>query len=581
MNYFKKMPIGIQMSLLVVFIIMIVLFIIFTSYIKSANVVEKKNNEYFTEMISQMNQTVSSNTDGIKRIIQNIAYNSVIVQDYLTETNPIAKYEKYEQLKGYISDMISLKDGIVDIALIGTSGTKFNIRGDINELLPFEKEIPDKQLYFFTGLTTLPFNNVEKDVFVAGCPIYSITDFVNNGRIGTLMVVLEANAILGSPAKETRLTGNKIYALDRNSKVFYTNDDEIRRGSLFSETQTESQETKYLVQNGEIPDIGGAIIFKLPKSDLLSGIDEIRRLSVIIVLIAFLLLAVPFFLVINNIIRPLKKLMQFMGDFKLGRAGYLNKRISLQGYAEINLMANHFNRMLDELQLLTNQLVASNTRLYKVELVKKQSELAFLQSQINPHFLYNTLESIKGIAVEEGSEKIFSMARALGLVFRYSVKGTDVAPLREELTMLKGYLYIQQIRFAGRFETSILFPDEILDYRVPKMILQPLVENAIVHGLETKNGLGLLELNGTCSEEALLLSVKDNGPGIESERLQIIQALLSDRENPVQHSEVGIGLLNVNNRIRLSYGDKYGINVRSEEGEGTEIIITIPLEECF
>ncbi|WP_219210546.1 sensor histidine kinase [Paenibacillus sp. S150] len=467
----------------------------------------------------------------------------------------------------------------MDIALVGTSGTRFNIRGDINELLPFEKEIPDKQLYYFTGLTTLPFNGVNKDVFIAGCPIYSITEFDNNERIGTLMLVLEAKAVLGLPAKMTRLTGNEIYALDRNGKVFYTNDDLTARGSFYSEAQTYRGDTKYLIQNGEIPDIGGKIIFKLPKDDLLSGIDEIRKLSVIIVCIAFLLLAVPFFLVISNIIRPLKKLIQFMGDFKLGRSGYLNRRINLQGYAEINLMANHFNRMLDELQLLTNQLVASNTQLYKAELVKKQSELAFLQSQINPHFLYNTLESIKGMAVDEGSDKIFNMARALGLIFRYSVKGTDVVPLREELTMIESYLYIQQIRFSGRFEVSVCFPDEILAYRVPKMILQPLVENAIVHGLEIKNEFGLLKLKGVRSEETLMLSVKDNGPGIEPERLQFIHEFLSDPDNMAKCSKVGIGLLNVNNRIRLSYGKGYGIIVKSKEGEGTEIIITIPLEE--
>ncbi len=136
-------------------------------------------NEYFTEMISQMNQTLSSNSDVVKRIIQNISYNSPIVQQYLTETNPAAKFVQYNQLKSYISDMISMKDGILDIALIGSNGTKFNINGDISNLVPLKDEIPEKQLYYFTALKTLPFNNENKNVFIAGAQIYSI-DILDN-----------------------------------------------------------------------------------------------------------------------------------------------------------------------------------------------------------------------------------------------------------------------------------------------------------------------------------------------------------------------------------------------------------------
>ena len=125
MGYLKKLPIRVQLSVLVILIIVIVIFIIFTNYFKAANVVEKKNNEYFTEMISQMNQTISSNSDVVKRIVQNISYNSPIVQQYLNETDQTAKYEEYTQLKSYISDMISMKDGILDIALIGKRRYEF------------------------------------------------------------------------------------------------------------------------------------------------------------------------------------------------------------------------------------------------------------------------------------------------------------------------------------------------------------------------------------------------------------------------------------------------------------------------
>ncbi|RCW48364.1 two-component system sensor histidine kinase YesM [Paenibacillus prosopidis] len=579
MEYLKKLPIRVQLSMLVIIIIVIVIFIIFTNYFKAANVVEKKNEEYFTEMISQMNQTLSSNSDVVKRIIQNISYNSPIVQQYLTETNPAAKFVQYNQLKSYISDMTSMKDGILDIALIGSNGTKFNINGDISNLVPLKDEIPEKQLYYFTALKTLPFNNENKNVFIAGAQIYSIDNLESTKAIGTLLVVMDANALLGSSNKALRISGSKAYALDRNGNVFFTNDDEIKPGSAYPPLLSLEKDGDVIIQKGAVPDIGGEIIFKLPKSELLSGIEEIRKQSFLIFFISLLLLAIPFFLVINNILQPLKKLMRLMNEIKLGKLNNLRKRISLQGYAEIIIMANDFNEMLDEIDDLTHRLLESKTRLYEAELVKKQSEMAYLQSQINPHFLYNTLESINGIAAKEGADKIYHMTKALSLVFRYSVKGTDTVPLREELAMIKSFIYIQKIRFGNRFEVKYHFPEEILEYRVPKMILQPIVENAIFHGIEPKSGEVLLELAGEISGDMILLTVKDNGMGMDDEKLRMIMNSLSAKQGLIGQNQdwtISIGLANVNNRVKLKYGNEYGIIIESEPGLGTEVVIMMP-----
>ncbi|MBD0384097.1 sensor histidine kinase [Paenibacillus sedimenti] len=579
MGYLKKLPIRIQLSVLVILIIVIVIFIIFTNYFKAAKVVEKKNNEYFTELIAQMNQTISSNSDVVKRIVQNISYNSPIVQQYLNETDPMAKYAKYTQLKSYISDMISMKDGILDIALIGSDGTKFNINGDINNLFPLKDEIPKKQLHYFSEMKNLPINNENKHVFIAGAQIYSITNFENTKEIGTLMIVLDANALLGSSNSPMRPSGGKIYMVDRKGNVFFTNDDSVKPGSAYSDILSLEKDGSYIVQQGVIPDIGGEIIFKLPQSELLSGIGDIRKQSFMIFIISLLLLAVPFFLVINNILQPLKKLIRLMNEIKLGKLKNLQKRISVEGYAEIIVMANEFNEMLDEIDDLTHRLLESKTRLYEAELVKKQSEMAYLQSQINPHFLYNTLESIKGIAAEEGVDKIFDMTKALALVFRYSIKGTDMVPLREELTIIKSFIYIQKIRFGNRFEVKYHFPEAILECKVPKMILQPIVENAIFHGIEPRIGEGSLQLKGEISGNIILLSVQDNGAGIEAEKLCLIKESLSAGQgltDKIHDRTVNIGLANVNNRIKLNYGNEYGIMLKSETGMGTEVVIMIP-----
>ena len=223
-----------------------------------------------------------------------------------------------------------------------------------------------------------------------------------------MLIVLDAKALLGSPDHAMRSVGSKIYMVDRAGALFYSNDESAKIGSSYKEIESSEKDTKYFVQKGTIPDIEGEIIVKLPRSELLSGIEDIRKQAFLIFLIAVLLLTVPYLAVNNNILQPLKKLMQLMNEIKLGKLNNLKKRIRLQGYAEIIVVANNFNQMLDEIDDLTHRLLDSRTRLYESELVKKQSELAYLQSQINPHFLYNTLESIKGMAAKAGAD-LFSI----------------------------------------------------------------------------------------------------------------------------------------------------------------------------
>lgn len=586
MKFLKETPIRIQLSLLASFIVIVIIFIIFVNYDKAAKVVEKKNNAYFTEMIAQMNQTISSNTDVVKRLVQNISYNSSIVQTFLNETDPVKRITEYEQLKSYISDMSGMKDGIVDIALISKSGANFNINGDLSQLYPFIDEFPKKQLYYFTGSKDLRYTIssaiVRKRVIIAGSQIYSTTNFENTGVIGTLMITLDPSALIGDTDRMLWTSGSKIYISDRNSNVIFTNDDSVSPGQSFAEAEQSDISSQYIVQQGDIPDIEGKITIKLPQSELLSGINDIRSQAFIILFVSLLVLSLPFGLVINNITQPLKKFLRLMNEIKLGKLNNLKKRITLHGYAEIIVVADNFNGMLDEVDELTHRLLESNRRLYESELTKKQSEIAYLQSQINPHFLYNTLESFKGIAAEEKSERIYRMSKALGLVFRYSIKAAEVVTLREELKIVQNYIYLQQIRFEDRLAVEYRIPAELMVCKIPKMILQPIVENAIYHGIEPKLESGSLMLSGHRSENTLILSVMDDGVGISAQDRKRIEHYLSSK--PEEEATPGkrsnsVGLVNVHNRLRLKYGDEYGVQVAGETGKGTKIIMRIPYLE--
>lgn len=213
---------------------------------------------------------------------------------------------------------------------------------------------------------------------------------------------------------------------------------------------------------------------------------------------------------------------------------------------------------------------------------QKRREIGALQNQMDPHFLYNTLDSIRGLALSAGAEEIARMTEALSAFFRYSAgqKGVIVT-LKDELKNLEAYMQIQAFRFENRIRLEQILdlsgpPQELY---VPKMILQPLVENSIVHGLEGKEGPGLVTLRITQTEKRLLISVCDDGLGMDGESLARLNARLRGEETaaPQPGKKGGIALQNVARRIALHFGPDYGLRAHSVPGLGTEISVTLPV----
>lgn len=222
-----------------------------------------------------------------------------------------------------------------------------------------------------------------------------------------------------------------------------------------------------------------------------------------------------------------------------------------------------------------------------LELVQKQAEFNELQNQINPHFLYNTLESIRAEAMAEDASQVANMIKSLSSFYRYSIgRYHTLVTFREELENIENYFKIQRYRFGDRFSfnISILPEDEhCLELYIIKLSIQPIIENAIYHGLEVKPENGMVRISVDITESRLIITVSDNGIGIPPERLSQINELLN--RNPddlsVKNLETakgtGTGLLNINKRIKMYFGNEYGLIVRSVMGVGTDIEIVLPI----
>ena len=222
-----------------------------------------------------------------------------------------------------------------------------------------------------------------------------------------------------------------------------------------------------------------------------------------------------------------------------------------------------------------------------MDLNKRQAQYLALQNQINPHFLYNTLESIRGEALIAGLDGVADMTEALAKFFRYTItKVENLVSVEEELDNCETYFGIQKYRFGDRLRLHIeCDPEEyeqIMNCRIPKLTLQPILENSIIHGTELKLGAGNLYIRFACTQDRLIICVSDDGVGMDEETLAALNRKLGRANDSLGTSEEekgGIALVNVTNRIHLIFGDEYGMHVYSVPGRETDVEITIPLTE--
>lgn len=236
--------------------------------------------------------------------------------------------------------------------------------------------------------------------------------------------------------------------------------------------------------------------------------------------------------------------------------------------------------LYSDLSVMIERLKDLILREYTANMMKKQAELDALQSQINPHFLYNTLESIRGQAITQGMEDIEIMTKALSDLFRYSIsKKGNLVSLEEELKNVDNYLMIQQYRFNNKFIIVNKVDADTLHYKIPKLLIQPIVENAIHHGLETKLGKGTITIKAYKTSKRLVVTIQDDGLGISHERLVEMNEILVKGQADIEtkQSSLRIGLINVNERIKLNFGNDYGLRVYSAKGIGTTVEIVLPL----
>lgn len=294
-------------------------------------------------------------------------------------------------------------------------------------------------------------------------------------------------------------------------------------------------------------------------------INRLEIITIVLLIIMAAMAVVMTTIIPHSISRPIAYLANIT---KKVAGGDLEVRAHITHGEDVKVLADALNRMIKKIQSLIDNVLLEQMNL-------REAELEILQMQINPHFLYNTLDTIIWLAEAGKKEEVVDMVKSLSDFFRSSLNsGKDIVSIASEAQHISSYLQIQQVRYQDILDYEIDIPEEVKEYLVPKITLQPLVENALYHGIKYKRGKGKITVSGRVQEGVCILSVKDDGVGMSKERLRQVQGGLTTK---IEDSNDFYGLYNVNERIRLKFGNAYGLHIDSIEQEGTIVEIWLPL----
>lgn len=419
--------------------------------------------------------------------------------------------------------------------------------------------------------------NLASNINYSGDEILSVVKAVVDPKTGRCLGVILIDFKLSTLDDHIRSVNTDqegfLYVMDSNGEIVYApynpvvyridNQYLIRSGKEKSTASINGSFYQILCKDCTNSD--WTVVGVFPLSAVTSVVNMLRYVTAAI-FVCTMILALIFSRRCNRtIIEPLSKLQRLM---ETAEDGNLDVCFHVRYHDEIGKLGNSFNRLLAEIKRLLHIVEQENK-------LKREAEFQVLQEQIKPHFLYNTLGTINWMAIEYGASEIVEVVTALTNLFRISLsKGKEYIPVSSEIQHVRNYLIIQKVRYEDKFRYEINLEEELSGYMVLKLILQPLVENSIYHGIKESEKSGKISVIAKKEEEKLVFLVQDDGVGMTQAKVQQINAMFASGEKTV-----GYGLFNINQRLKYTFGEEYGLRIESEPGKGTTVFVYHPLME--
>lgn len=537
--------------------------------------------EYSIQLIEQVNSDIDSYIDYLHNISVLIAsdedVHNYLFQEKLTDHE---RQERFARITTRFGTIMETRDDIVNIGVIGEKGRYIINNGsfEINENVALEELEWIQKAYEKKGSTVISSSHVQN--LVDGKYEWVITlgkalQNKNSKEEGIFFADLNYSSISELCSGISFGSKGYIYILDGNGNLIYHPQQQLLYSGLKQEKIQEilnCGENSFVTEDGKLyvisrsRETGWNVVGVSYMEDLLKNSDETARIymiSAVMILGAALILA---YVLSREITRPIEVLGDSMKEVEKGNFDHAVLEVS--GHNEIARLSATYNLMTTEIKHLMEQNVEEQRQ-------KRKSELKALQAQINPHFLYNTLDSIIWMAEWGKTKDVVLMTSSLAKLLRQSISNqNELVRVEEEVEYTRSYLTIQKMRYKDKLEYEIQVSPEVRGMKIPKLVLQPLVENAIYHGIKYKEGKGKVCIGGCVEDGKIILKVADDGIGMTEEQLSRI---FEKKETDTRKN--GVGVLNVHERLQLYYGPEYGLKFFSEPDCGTTVEVHIPWME--
>lgn len=553
-------------------------------------VVEEQVNQNTLQLISKVNETFEFYLNNMQRVTYFISFNDRIQEFFNQDGQGQIETNEFE-IQRYLRNFTTLLPEVAGVLVVNSSGEYVSNElyapgiEDLTEESWYKEAVENKGIFKMIGqpkdrhLASLV--SYKNDEVVSG--VRAVIDPISQEVLGVILIDLKVRTVAETLVDVRLGKTGYLTVIDEHSRPIYQPNDPLvdtipnewlegKRSGTFSK-EVQSQQLQFIYQKSPYSNWTTVGVFPTEES-----IFEIREIQFYLVIFVFIILLfgipVSYFLS-NSISKPIGQLMKFMRKAEGGELGvrYTEKRDD-----EIGMLGRSFNKMIKQI----NELLRLTER---HERQKREAEFRSLQANINPHFLYNTLDTIQWMARKQKAIDIAEVVESLAKLFRIGLsKGRDMIPLDKEIEHIESYLKIQQTRYREKLQYQIEVDESVSSLYVLKFILQPLVENAIYHGIKERRGPGQIIVSAQQNNKILRLTIQDNGAGMPESRLHEIRAALRDAVRRTENQgevkdKKGYGILNVQARIVLAFGDRYGITIESKEKVGTTLELVLPILE--
>lgn len=574
--------------LLYIQIIIPLILIGFMSYKMSSDIIKKKSVAYSEDILHMIQLRLKDYVYNLNLISQDLIYDRKVYNILNNESykrDIINDYENVGAINNILKNVILSRNEVQSICFV-SKNRKYYVfdnnsnKGSIRDLAPFSKIFPKAQAAKGKTIWYLDSKgNKVQNVFLART-IYNETNY---NEIGLLVIMVKKEQLeTVYQDLETKNMENIAIISDENELIVSRKPDnsyilnlKLKNNIGGKGLSITDAKAGTLISQITIDNPSWRVVSFITLKELYKEIRILRQWITVLCLLSVMILSVLSVYIAVDFVNPIKKLVKGMEKLQKGED---NVQIKIDREDELGFLNKAFNAMAKEIHNLVNWV-------YREQITRKEAEIKALQSQINPHFLFNTLESINWMAQLNQVPEISETVADLSALMEASI-GRDgkLITLFEEFNYADKYISLIKRRFEDKIELIKEVQDEALEVSIPRLLIQPLIENAVHHGIEKSRDKGIIFLTAFINNDILIIEVKDNGLGIEKEELDAINERLS-MDNDTYFKSLAskknksIGIENVNRRIKLFYGEKYGLEIESQEGFYTKVIVAIPLKK--